>query len=223
MAAIDIVYRLDSEKFVGMFVPEWAYYSSRKQAGLLRSGDGSTGYGAALAAASDGALVAGTYGGVDVSVYTEDRCRLWGKGKSIPDEAVAEAAKHKYTKYLKVTTAKQIWTAAGFGLVYNQCSSLGWESTRDKDGAISRAGSWMHSMCAGMARYTTKAGRKLILIRQSWGNNWTTGPYYLDQPQGSFYVDLEDAAEAAAQGDTFVDIGFIGDEADLTNISFTEM
>lgn len=221
-SALDIYMRGEPEAFQGIHSPEWAYYASRVEAGMIGRGDGSTGTGAAKSSNSLGTLVRGTYGGVDCSEYSESRCRSWGDGKSIPQAAKDAAKQHKTAEYVAVDTAEKVWLCAGAGLPYNQCSDIGWESARDADGACRVRGSWPHSMLAGSARYTTKSGRKLVLIHQSWGDDWTSGPYYSDQPLGSFYVDLEAAAEAASQGDTFVNTGYGGYVSDLP-ADFTQM
>jgi hypothetical protein len=233
IAALDVFLRLDNEAFTGMFSPEWAYYASRYHCGMLNRGDGSTGFGAAKAAVGSvtpdvpgGSLVQGVYGGINVTEYSVSRCGSWGDGRGIPKEAPAEANQHRYVQYLKVDTAEKCWLLAGAGMPWNQCSDLGWETARDADGACSRRKSWNHSMCAGAARYTTAKGRKLVLIDQSWSvgpDDWTTGPYYGDQPWGSFFADLDDAGEAASQGDTFVDIAYAGDVLPVAPVSFTSM
>jgi hypothetical protein len=51
---------------------------------------------------------------------------------------------------------------------------------------------------------------------------WTNGPYWLDQPQGSFYADLDAVGEAVSEGDSFVDLGFCGYNRPPVPKSFTE-
>jgi len=223
LAALDVWYRLDWESFTGMFSPEWAYYASRKESNMLGTGDGSTGYGAAKANTTLGALVQGKYGATDLSDYSVSRCRQFGGGRGIPQEARDEAQKHKCGKYLAVDTVEKAWLCAGAGLPVNQCSDVGWEGERDGDGAIRRRGSWGHSMVLGGARYTTAKGRQLLLIDNSWGDDFVGGPYCGDQPFGSFYADLGDVDRAVSQGDTFVDIEYAGDPAASVPFSFTEM
>ena len=41
---------------------------------------------------------------------------------------------------------EDVWTAVGAGFVINVCSNVGYEGTRDNDGAIKPKGSWPHSM-----------------------------------------------------------------------------
>jgi hypothetical protein len=221
-AALNILRWLRGEAFFACYSPEWEYYASRKMSGMIGRGDGSTGYGAAKSSVEMGALMQGVYGGVDVSKYSVSTCGQWGAGRGIPQEAIAEAAKHKCGRYVSVDTAEKAWLCAGAGIPINQCSNVGWNTNRDSDGACRRSGSWNHSMLLGLARRTTKAGRKLILINQSWGDDWTGGDYYADQPWGAFYSELDDVERAVSQGDTFADIEFVGDPATKPNSSFTE-
>ncbi len=223
MAALDICLRLDPEQFVGMGCPEVAYGLSREMAGMLGRGDGSTGYGMAKANAGFGSVAQAVYGRYDLQNYSVQTCYQFGL-RGVPEEIKAVAQQHKYGQYLRVDTAEKAWLCAGAGLPFNQCSSVGWDDPRgrDEDGALRRRGSWSHSMCAGAARRTTKKGRRLILIDQSWYPDWTSGPYWLDQPEGSFYADLDAVGEAVSEGDSFVDLGFCGYNRPSIPKSFAE-
>jgi hypothetical protein len=222
MAALDIFLRLDAEQFAGMGCPEICYGLSREMAGMLGRGDGSTGYGMAQANTSLGSLAQAVYGAHDLRRYSINTCRQFGL-RGVPTEIKALAAEHKYGQYLRVDTAEKAWLCAGAGLPLNQCSSVGWDDPhgRDADGSLRMRGSWSHSMCVGAARRTTKSGRKLILIDQSWGDQWIAGPYYQDQPAGSFYADLDAVGEAVSEGDSFVDLGFLGYNRPAVPLSFT--
>jgi hypothetical protein len=222
MAALDIFLRLDiNERFAGMTCPEVCYGLSREAAGMLGGGDGSTGYGMAQANTGMGSIVQGVYGSYDLSKYTVNQCYNFGR-RGVPAEIKKLCAEHKYGEYLRVDTAEKAWLCAGAGLPFNQCSGVGWEGTRDADGAIRRRGSWNHSMCCGAARRTTAKGRKLILIDQSWYPGWTSGPYWQDQPEGSFYADLDDVGGAVSEGDSFVDLGFLGYTRPPLPLSFVD-
>ena len=223
MSALDIFLRLDPEQFVGMGCPEVAYGLSREEAGMLGGGDGSSGYGMAQANTKLGSIVQGQYGSYDLRKYSVDTCRQFGR-RGVPAEIKTLCSPHKYAQYLAVDTAEKAWLCAGAGLPFNQCSGVGWDSgNRDTDGALKKRGGWNHSMVAGAARYTTAKGRKLILIDQSWGDNWTGGPYYLDQPAGSFYADIDNVGEAVSDGDSFVDLSYAGYNRPQVPMSFTEM
>lgn len=221
MAALDIYLRLDPEQFVGMGCPEVAYGLGRECCGMLGRGDGCMGYGMAKANTSLGSVAQAVYGAYDLRRYSVRTCYEFGL-RGVPAEIKSVARQHPYSLYLRVDTAEKAWLCAGAGLPFNQCSSLGWDGRRDEDGAIRQRGRWSHSMCCGAARRTTRKGRKLILIDQSWHPAWTSGPYWLDQPEGSFYADLDAVGEAVSEGDSFVDLGFCGYNRPPLPKSFTE-
>ena len=223
MAALDIFLRLDPEEFAGMGCPEVCYGLSREATGMLGRGDGSTGYGMAQANTRLGSVAQGVFGKYDLRGYSVDTCHEFGR-HGVPEVIQTAARQHQYSQYLKVDTAEKAWLCAGAGLPLNMCSSVGWDDPRgrDSDGALRQRGSWAHSMCCGAARRTTSQGRKLILVDQSWGNDWIAGPYFQDQPAGTFYADIEAIGEAVSEGDSFVDLGFLGYTRPPVPRSFTE-
>jgi len=224
MCALDIYLRLDAEKFIDMGCPEICYGLSREAAGMLGRGDGSTGYGMAQANTQMGSLAQGVYGKYDLREYSVSTCYQFGL-HGVPADVKALCLQHKYSQYLPVNTAEKAWLCAGAGLPFNMCSGSGFEDPRgrDEDGALRQRGSWNHSMIGGAARYTTKKGRKLILVDQSWGDDWIDGPYYQDQPYGSFYAETDAVGAAVAEGDSYVDLGFCGYTRPQVPLQFTEM
>lgn len=219
-ATIDVFHFGDVERFVGMACAEWCYYTAKKSDNDLNYRDGSTGAGAAKGSCNEGLFCYGEL--PDVTAYTEARARSWGAGK-VPAKAVEIAKPHVCKSYLQVKNARHVWLAAGFGFPFSFCSDQGFEGKRDADGAIKPRGSWNHCMTGGAARRTTAAGRKLVLTNQSWIRTWTDGPYHEDQPEGSFYIDLDVAGSMAAQGDTFVNVDFQGEPDDRQDVSFTDL
>jgi hypothetical protein len=97
----------------------------------------------------------------------------------------------------------------GAGYTINMCSSLGFSGRRDAEGIIRRRGSWSHSM-AVTSRRTTASGNRLVLVHQSWGDNWTDGPYWQDMPWGSFWIHIEDFGVAVRQRDSFAHASYQG-------------
>lgn len=61
-----------------------------------------------------------------------------------------------------------------------------------------------------IGRRTTKDGRKLFLIWNSWGNNWANGPYWQDMPEGSFFIEWKVMDSMLAKGDSFAYGGLEG-------------
>jgi hypothetical protein len=221
--AVDILGRGQGERLETWFCPEVSYGLSRECCGMLGDrGDGSTGFGAAKGNMELGCLPKGVYGSIDLREYNEARCRDYGY-RGVPAELKALCKPFTTKKYIKVTTAEQVWLLAGVGVPINFCSSQGFENqNRNDEGMLKPSGSWMHSMMGAHARRVSAKYGKLVLIQQSWGDGWCGGPYWLDQPGGSFYAELAVVGRMAAQGDTFAQWDMGGVAADKAWV-FTEM
>lgn len=207
VAAIDILVRGDNEEFRFMASADALYALGRDISNHLGRGDGSYGGAAAKAIRECGVIHQTRYGDVDLTTYSASRARDWA-AKGVP-QVVKDAAKKtpmRATTLLK--TIEQAWAAIGSGYAFNMCSDVGWDSHRDQDGACRRSGSWGHSMAVTSRR--TAGSRRLFLVHQSWGDNWTGGPYWQDQPLGSFWADWDSIERAIRQDDSFVYGGYDG-------------
>jgi hypothetical protein len=208
LAACDIAMRREPEEWVARFSPDAAYAISRHISGHLGRGDGSYGGAAAKGIREWGTVHQLVYGDIDLTKYDYKRTREWAL-RGVPESIRTAAGPHKIRHTVQLETVEQAWGLVGNGYPYNMCSNVGWESKRDADGACRRRGSWSHSMGV-TSRRTTASGRRLFLVHQSWGDNWTSGPYYEDQPFGSFWADWEDIDRAIRQGDSFAYSGYEG-------------
>ena len=208
LAAIEIILGNEPEEFRATFSPEGLYGLGREKAEMLGPGDGL--YGAAIADAVRewGTLNQMVYGNVDLTHYDPTRCREYGR-KGVPKTLKSIAAEHKVIHTAQVKSAEEGWALLGAGYTINMCSSLGFEGSRDKEGVIRRHGSWGHSMAVS-SRRTTTSGNRLVLVHQSWGDDWTDGPYWEDMPWGSFWILLKDFDAAVKQGDCFAHARYQG-------------
>lgn len=204
LAACDIAIRKEPERWVTTFSADWCYAASRHISNNLGRGDGSYGSAAAQAIREWGTIL--QLG--ELSGYDFERARLWAR-RGVPSSLRTEAGEHKVVHTARVVDADAAWSLVGNYYPFNMCSDIGWNNDRDSDGAIRRDGSWSHSMGV-TSRRTTPGGRRLFLVHQSWGNNWTDGPYWEDQPLGSFWADFDDIDQAVRQGDTFAYSGYEG-------------
>lgn len=208
-AALDIIERNEPESFKYMASAEACYGFSREVGGMLGRGDGSYGSAAAKADCDIGTLWQTNYlANYDLTEYSVSRCREWGYS-GVPRELKSLASEHKLFSSYRVNNADEAWGLIGAGYPINQCSGLGWSSTRDNEGACRQTGSWAHSMCI-CGRRTTQAGNKLFLIINSWGDGWCKGSLFEDQPPGSFYASYESIDSAMKQNDSFVKINING-------------
>ena len=97
--------------------------------------------------------------------------------------------------HANVTTVAQAWAAIGSAYPVLICSNISFEATRNEEGIIAATGhAWPHCMLISSRRTSPKYGR-LYLVHQFWTPAWTSGPYYLDQPAGSFWITEEDLAK----------------------------
>lgn len=206
--AIDIVCQGRPMQLTTMIAPEACYALGREAGNMLGNQDGCYGAAVAKALTTMGTLYQQKYDSVDLSDYSVDRCRQWG-ARGLPAELKPVAAQTKLETSYQIKTIEEAWSVIGAGHPINQCSNLGFQTTRDEDGALRPAGQWGHSM-ALIGRRTTSSGRKLFICMNSWGETWVNGPLYEDQPQGSFGIDYDVVAKAVAQGDMFVKIGMNG-------------
>lgn len=208
LSAIEIILSGEHEEFVATFSPEGLYGLGREKGDMLGPGDGL--YGAAIADAVRewGTLNQVVYGDIDLRQYDPNRCRDYGR-RGVPVALKPIAAEHRVIHTARVTSGTEGWALLGFGYTINMCSSLGFQGHRDAEGVIRRSGSWGHSM-AVTSRRTTQGGNRVVLVHQSWGDDWTDGPYWQDMPWGSFWIHLEDFDAAVRQGDCFAHASYQG-------------
>jgi len=97
--------------------------------------------------------------------------------------------------HARIETTDQAWAALGHGYPIILCSNVSYDGARGAEGVIRRTGSaWPHAMCCSSRRTSAKYGR-LFLVHNSWTPAWTSGPYWLDQPVGSFWIREDDLAD----------------------------
>ncbi len=114
----------------------------------------------------------------------------------------AEAVQRKCGSAVRVKSAQEAWSLIGNGYPINVCSGQGFSKQRDSEGVCRPSGGWNHSM-AVIGRRTTSDGRKLFLIWNSWGDNWASGPYWQDMPEGSFWIEWKVMDSMLSRGDSF--------------------
>jgi hypothetical protein len=207
-SALDIVERGEPQEFKWMVSPESCYGASREVGGNLGGGAGSSGGACAKASTTIGCLYQTTYPSIDLSTYTVEHCSTFGRS-GIPADLKPIAAEHKLQSSYLVKDGNEAWSIIGAGSPINQCSGQGWKGNRDDEGYIAASGSWSHSMCICGRRTSQKHG-KCFLIANSWGDSWTSGGLYLDQPAGYFYADFNSVDKAIRSGDSFCKVGMNG-------------
>jgi hypothetical protein len=158
-----------------------------------------------------GILYREKYGDVDLSQYSIPLSREWGNS-GVPLSLARLAHEHTATSVCQVSDYESLVASLESGYPVPVCSNVGFAATnvRDKDGFLPRGGSWSHCMVAIAVRHAETSGRDGVLIANSWGERWVTGPKWpSDMPDGCFWISRADATAIVSQGDSFA-IGSVG-------------
>lgn len=173
--------------------------------------DGSWGSAAAKWSKGWGIVFREPYPTVDLSIYSADRAKQWGAygcgGRDDNGKLDNEAKKHPIKNVALVTTFEEAVAAIKSGYPISICSGQGFSNVRDKDGFLRAQGRWSHAMAAVGVRFD----RPGLLILNSWGTNWVSGPKWPeDQPDGSFWVDANVINGMLRGRDSFAYSGYEG-------------
>jgi C1A family cysteine protease len=190
----------DKEQFKSLS-RETIYGGSRVEIGGSRfSSDGSTGAWGSQFVQKYGTLFEQVYGKYDLTNYSVDRAKAWGK-TGVPNDLEPAAAKHKVGTITKINNAEEAIKALANGYFINVCSSRGFELRRNAEGICRPSSVWQHSMSViGMKKYGSS---RLFCIENSWGPNSTTGPL-VDLPNGAcWWVTYEIMDKMFSQGDSW--------------------
>lgn len=191
LKCVEIALHGEAEEWVAETATEPIYALSRVEVGRgkLGSGDGSIGAWAAKSVQEYGVLLRRAYGPHDLSRYSGQRARDWGRPRfGLPDELEPEAREHPVRTVSLVRTYAEARDAIANGYPVPVCSMQGFSSQRDAQGFARPSGSWAHAMCFIAA--DDRHARPGLLCMNSWGR-WNSGPKRHDQPDGSFWVDAD--------------------------------
>lgn len=175
--------------------------------------DGATGYGVAKFLREFGVIYREKVNGIDLTTYSGERAKQWGAygcgGQN--DKGVMDgiAKKHPCKHVVAVRTWAELAAALESGYPVTLASSQGFQSVRNKDGIAEASGTWMHQQVAIAIRHKKNGSPDdLVLILNSWGPNWISGPKIpADMPDGSYWarrsvVETRMLEDAWAIGDT---------------------
>jgi hypothetical protein len=213
LMASDILIRGEPELWKGLVATEPIYAGSRVEVGggRLGNGDGSLGAWGAKWLTDWGVLVRGVYGEIDLTTYSGDRARQWGKrGAGCPDTLELLAKEHPIKTASLVTTYEDARDAIANGYPVTVASMQGFrdDGARDSDGFLKATGQWPHQMA--FIACDDQFKRPGLLCQNSWGANWGSGPQRHDQPCGSFWVDADVCNKMLGQEDSYAFSGFEG-------------
>lgn len=175
--------------------------------------DGATGFGAAKFLREFGVVYRENVNGIDLTNYSAERAKQWGAygcgGQG--DKGVMDgiAKKHPCKHVVAIRTWAELASALESGYPVTLASSQGFQSVRNKDGIAEASGTWMHQQVAIAIRHKKNGSPDdCVLILNSWGPNWISGPKWPDDmPEGSYWarrsvVESRMLEDAWAIGDT---------------------
>lgn len=200
LSAIEI-FNGDMESFGGIIAPEPIYGDGRHLIGKDQiSGDGLVSAWACQATQKYGTVVQGKYGNIDLTKYSGARAREWGSRKGVPQELKQFQKNHLVKTFTQINSYEEAIDAiaSGYPIVFG--AQAGFSTVRDKYGFARRAENWSHSQYIISADDTTRPG---LLVVNSWGKNWISGPKRYEQPDGTYWITPEDANYIFRQGDSW--------------------
>jgi hypothetical protein len=206
--AMEVIVKKEPEKWGGRCAADAAYGMSRQVAHQLGNWEGSNGSWAAKSVMEMGTLHMIKYDSVDLTEYNVSQCRTFQR-KGLSQALLAKAAEHKIGTAALVRNVDEAKTALQNGYAINVCSNQGFSGRRDDLGFMKAQGSWAHSMCVAGYR-GPDTGREGVLIINSWGSDWGSGPFWEDQPHGSFWCVLETFERMLRGGDSFAYSAYTG-------------
>jgi len=174
-------------------------------------GDGSVGAWAAKWLEQWGTLLRKTYGSHDLTTYSTQKSREWGRS-GVPNDLEPMAKQYPLKKVLQVTQATEAWTLLGNRHSLPICSNVGFESPLE-EGFCDPKGSWNHCM---VIRGRVMAKRRGSLVRaypcqNSWGDYIKGEPFFTDRngnkvelPKGCFLMEDSVLQRILKQRDSFV-------------------
>lgn len=167
--------------------------------GIFRGGDGSLTSYTAQAVQRFGVLPRGTYGNVDLSEYSETRCRQWGE-TGLPDDLEEIAKQSPVKQFTYCRSTDEVIKALRQDYPISIGSMIGVSATRDRNGLAKWDRSWSHCMCIN--GYTPKNGGMFHFVN-SWGETYHRGPAGPgDPPEGGFWLSKTDLARALKDRNT---------------------
>ena len=221
-AACDIYQRREPERWPTnsngralVSSPEYCYAAARQVVGNLGRWDGATGSGMARAFKEIGVAYQKPYGlDLDLSRYSSTRARDWAR-RGVPEPVLMSAKEHPFRATVRVTSTEHAVALLQNGYGVGICSGLGWNTRRDVDGFCRRVrAGWAHAM-AVVGYLVTASGRRGLVVQNSWGPDWVSGPRPAlcpDLPDGGFVCDWRDFENVVSSGDCWAYGGFKGFE-----------
>jgi len=144
--------------------------------------------------------------GFDLTKYSGSTAGKWGSS-SPPENITAYGQKNLFRTAARCESFETVRDMLANGYGITSCGGEGFSSTRDENGVSRRSGSWAHAMaysgCDDRDEIKAKYDGPLVLVLNSWGKSWISGPRRvlgttLDIPEGSFWARWSDVSRRSA-------------------------
>ena len=200
----------ERELYVAQTCAEALYYGARVVIGKNRiRGDGAVNAYQVKYIAEYGTLARIKYGNLDLTEYSEDRCRKWGSNSGFPKTLEAISKEHLVLSYARVKSWEELRDSIANGFPVCVGSPYGFSSETDDEGFCKQNTSWNHSMT--YIAVDDNSSRKGGLLCNSWPRNYLKiRKRKLNQPDGTFWVDADMVDKHMANGDAWSISGFQG-------------
>lgn len=170
----------------------WLYFLARRDANMLRGGDGVPSGSIQRVLAKYGALTREEAGDpLQAGPRSDDLAVNWGGGGLRGDKLTAllkEASDNIVTAQVKVRSAQELADGLAAGGVGLGSDMQGYTMTRDRYGVCQPKGSWAHYHVRSGVRKLPD-GRSVFQYDQSWGDNVPDGPLMDGCPGNVFGVE----------------------------------
>lgn len=212
--AIEILLNGDAERFADVWWP-FAYGRSRYQTGIRGRGEGSTGYGWAKAATTDGFFEDDGTGGKLPDFKVQQGWLVlpgsvemdWSDGGRIGEEWLGKGRIHLVKTMAPIRNKHEAFEAIANGYPLTQASSFGFRSTKvmgtkQPIRVATWNGTWNHQTYVD----ETWDHPELSGIYFRWGNNWgpdAHGAPTGDEPPGGVYVHEDTMDQICKEGEVF--------------------
>lgn len=164
-----------------------------------------------------GTLTMEKHGKIDLTFYSPDRCRKWGRNSGYPKTLISLSKEHPVLSIHRVKSWGECIDA-----LYNRMpiivgSRYGYSNSTDRDNFSRQNTSWSHAML--IAGFDDSVRRKYGVIVNSWGSRWIRQNGKKGEiPLGSFKSDAENIHKMCANGDAWAISKFSGYPAEPKNV-----
>jgi hypothetical protein len=136
----------------------------------------------------------------DLTKYSKENAHKYGS-RTPPPDVVKALGDHKVTTVTRCKSYEEARDMMASGFALTSCGGEGFASTRNEDGLSHRSGHWSHALAYlgvdDREETKKKYGCGLILVQNSWGKSWISGPTLIRGtqvhiPEGSFWAKWTD-------------------------------